>query len=65
MLPVKARTEKRFSVRLQLTPSYIMALAMKVISQVAQQRKTLEEAVTTALELAAGKSDGAEVSVPW
>ncbi|MDU2191375.1 MAG: metalloprotease PmbA, partial [Klebsiella pneumoniae] len=56
MLPVKARTEKRFSVRLQLTPSYIMALAMKVISQVAQQRKTLEEAVTTALELAAGKS---------
>lgn len=36
---------------------------MKVISQVAQQRKTLEEAVTTALELAAGKSDGAEVSV--
>ena len=60
MLPVKARTEKRFSVRLQLTPSYIMALAMKVISQVAQQRKTLEEAVTTALELAAGKSDGAE-----
>jgi PmbA protein len=63
MLPVKARTEKRFSVRLQLTPSYIMALAMKVISQVAQQRKTLEEAVTTALELAAGKSDGAEVSV--
>ncbi len=40
-----------------------MALAMKVISQVAQQRKTLEEAVTTALELAAGKSDGAEVSV--
>ncbi len=40
-----------------------MALAMKVISQVAQQRKTLEEAVSTALELAAGKSDGAEVSV--
>jgi PmbA protein len=34
MLPVKARTEKRFSVRLQLTPSYIMALAMKVISQI-------------------------------
>ena len=64
MLPVKARTEKRFSVRLQLTPSYIMALAMKVISQVAQQRKTLEEAVTTALELAAGKSDGAEVKLP-
>ena len=27
------------------------------------RRKTLEEAVTTALELAAGKSDGAEVSV--
>jgi PmbA protein len=40
-----------------------MALAMKVISQVAQQRKALEEAVSTALELAAGKSDGAEVSV--
>lgn len=36
---------------------------MKVISQVAQQRKTLEEAVSTALELAAGKSDDAEVSV--
>ncbi|MDF7681656.1 metalloprotease PmbA [Enterobacteriaceae bacterium ESL0689] len=40
-----------------------MALAMKVISQVAQQRKALEEAVTTALALAAGKSDAAEVSV--
>jgi PmbA protein len=40
-----------------------MALAMKVITQVAQQRKALEEAVSTALELASGKSDGAEVSV--
>lgn len=40
-----------------------MALAMTVISQVAQQRKALEEAVTTALDLAAGKSDAAEVSV--
>ena len=40
-----------------------MALAMKVITQVAQQRKALEEAVSTALELASGKADGAEVSV--
>jgi len=40
-----------------------MALAMKVITQVAEQRKALEEAVSTALGLAAGKSDGAEVSV--
>ncbi len=42
---------------------YIMALAMKVISQVEAQRKILEEAVSTALELASGKSDGAEVAV--
>ncbi|XPE24691.1 hypothetical protein ACNKHM_08800 [Shigella sonnei] len=35
-----------------------MALAMKVISQVSAQRKILEEAVLTALELASGKSDG-------
>ena len=35
-----------------------MALAMKVISQVAQQRKTLEEAVTTALELAHANAEG-------
>ena len=41
-----------------------MALAMKVISQVEAQRKILEEAVSTALELASGKSDGAEVAVP-
>lgn len=40
-----------------------MALAMKVISQVEAQRKILEEAVSTALELASGKSDGAEVAV--
>lgn len=40
-----------------------MAFAMKVISQVEAQRKILEEAVSTALELASGKSDGAEVSV--
>ena len=40
-----------------------MALAMKVITQVAEQRKALEEAVSTALGLAAGKSDGAEVAV--
>ncbi len=36
---------------------------MKVISQVEAQRKILEEAVSTALELASGKSDGAEVAV--
>ena len=42
---------------------YIMAFAMKVISQVEAQRKILEEAVSTALELASGKSDGAEVAV--
>jgi PmbA protein len=36
---------------------------MKVISQVAAQRKALEDAVSTALELASGKSDGAEVAV--
>ncbi|MEY8713403.1 metalloprotease PmbA [Mangrovibacter phragmitis] len=40
-----------------------MALAMKVITQVAQQRKALEEAVAHALELASGKADGAEVAV--
>ncbi|HBI10725.1 MAG TPA: metalloprotease PmbA, partial [Franconibacter pulveris] len=40
-----------------------MAFAMKLITQVAQQRKTLEEAVATALELASGKADGAEVAV--
>lgn len=63
MLPVKMRTEKRFSVRLQRNSLYIMAFAMKVISQVEAQRKILEEAVSTALELASGKSDGAEVAV--
>ncbi|SQB25850.1 peptidase PmbA [Citrobacter koseri] len=57
------RTEKRFSVRLQRNSLYSMAFAMKVISQVEAQRKILEEAVSTALELASGKSDGAEVSV--
>ena len=40
-----------------------MAFAMKVITQVAQQRKALEEAVSQALELASGKADGAEVAV--
>ncbi|WP_058912577.1 metalloprotease PmbA [Entomohabitans teleogrylli] len=40
-----------------------MALAMNLITQVAQQRKTLEQAVAQALELAAGKADGAEVAV--
>ncbi|WP_312837313.1 metalloprotease PmbA [Atlantibacter hermannii] len=40
-----------------------MALAMKVITQVEAQRKTLEHAVSQALELAAGKADGAEVAV--
>lgn len=40
-----------------------MALAMKVITQVAQQRKALEAAVAQALELASGKADGAEVAV--
>ena len=63
MLPVKTRTEKRFSVRLHLTLSYSMAFAMKVTSQVEAQRKILEEAVSTALTLASGKSDGAEVAV--
>ena len=36
---------------------------MKVITQVAQQRIALEKAVSTALELAASQSDGAEVAV--
>ena len=36
---------------------------MKVITQVAEQRIALEKAVSMALELAAGKSDGAEVAV--
>lgn len=40
-----------------------MAFAMKVTSQVEAQRKILEEAVSTALTLASGKSDGAEVAV--
>ena len=40
-----------------------MAFAMKVTSQVEAQRKILEEAVSTALDLASGKSDGAEVAV--
>ncbi|MDI7561869.1 metalloprotease PmbA, partial [Cronobacter sakazakii] len=67
MLPVKARTAKWFSVRLtkcgfSVSP-YIMALAMKVITQVEAQRKALEQAVSQALELASGKSDGAEVAV--
>ena len=36
---------------------------MKVITQVAQLRKALEQAVTQALELAAQRTDGAEVAV--
>lgn len=36
---------------------------MKLLSQVAEQRKTLEQAVATALELAKAGSDGAEVAV--
>lgn len=40
-----------------------MAFAMKVTSQVEAQRKILEEAISTALMLASGKSDGAEVAV--
>ncbi|AUX73870.1 metalloprotease PmbA [Erwinia pyrifoliae] len=36
---------------------------MKLLSQVAEQRKTLEQAVATALELAKASSDGAEVAV--
>ncbi|AFJ48588.1 metalloprotease PmbA [Shimwellia blattae] len=36
---------------------------MKLITQVTQQRKTLEHAVAQALELASGKADGAEVAV--
>lgn len=40
-----------------------MAFAMKVITQVAQQRTALEQAVAQALELAATKADGAEVAV--
>lgn len=40
-----------------------MAFAMKVITQVAQQRSALEQAVAQALELAAAQSDGAEVAV--
>ena len=36
---------------------------MKVVTQVAEQRKTLEQAIATALELAKASSDGAEVAV--
>ncbi|WP_428945049.1 metalloprotease PmbA [Pantoea sp. FN060301] len=36
---------------------------MKLLSQVAEQRKTLEEAVATALDLAKVSTDGAEVAV--
>ena len=36
---------------------------MKLLTQVAEQRKTLEQAVSTALELAKVSSDGAEVAV--
>ncbi|WP_380184075.1 metalloprotease PmbA [Kalamiella sp. sgz302252] len=36
---------------------------MKLLSQVAEQRKTLEQAVATALELAKAGTDGAEVAV--
>ncbi|MDD0755510.1 metalloprotease PmbA, partial [Shigella sonnei] len=40
-----------------------MALAMKVISQVEAQWKLLLPESCAALELASGKSDGAEVAV--
>ncbi|MBS0849122.1 metalloprotease PmbA [Citrobacter sp. JGM124] len=40
-----------------------MAIAMKANTQVAQQRQTLEQAVSLALELAKQHSDGAEVAV--
>lgn len=40
-----------------------MAIAMKVNTQVAQQRQILEQAVSLALELATKQSDGAEVAV--
>lgn len=40
-----------------------MAIAMKVNTQVAQQRQILEQSVSLALELAAKHSDGAEVAV--
>lgn len=40
-----------------------MAVAMKVNTQVAEQRKILEQAVSQALELASAQSDGAEVAV--
>lgn len=40
-----------------------MAVAMKVNTQVEQQRKILEQAVSQALELASAQSDGAEVAV--
>ena len=40
-----------------------MAVAMKVNTQVAQQRQVLEQAVSQALELASAQSDGAEVAV--
>lgn len=36
---------------------------MKLLSQVAEQRKTLEQAVATALEMAKASCDGAEVAV--
>lgn len=36
---------------------------MKLLSQVAEQRKTLEQAVATALDLAKATTDGAEVAV--
>lgn len=54
---------KGFSVRLQTYSSYSMALVMKVITQAALKRKALEHAVAQALELAAGRTDGAEVAV--
>lgn len=40
-----------------------MVLVMKAITQAAQQRTALEQAVATALELAASKTDSAEVAV--
>ena len=40
-----------------------MAIAMKVNTQVAEQRQTLEQAVSLALELAKKHSEGAEVAI--
>ena len=64
ILPVKAPDCEIVLILLDWNYSpYTMAIAMKVNTQVAQQRQTLEQAVSLALELAAKHSDGAEVAV--